>query len=253
MVQNSKKALLLLPISLSFFIAACVPVVIVAVGGAAGKSVISDKPPVAAQPQDLLVSEPIIHEPLALSQDGNEHLDIGQSSSSQNLPPAREKSPEQVAILAPIKPPALENNVYVIQAHQLLKSGWKIKINEIEKNNMSEIILYFDTDNNYYGFDGCKYFKGKFVLDGGNQIYLKTLLVSSKGSDDCGNKIEINLFMANSFVLLGNDLLLRNNDKLLLTFTYIDNFNANTFLTNVRLNTAKKSPKSKSKTRKNGH
>ena len=119
------------------------------------------------------------------------------------------------------------------------------------KKNISEAILYFDSDNHYYGFDGCKYFKGNFVLDFANEISIKTLLVSSTGSDECGNKIEINLFLANFFKLRDDELLFTDKDKVVLTLTHIDNFNSNDFLRNARLNTQKKSPNFKTKTKTN--
>ena len=247
--QNSKKIPLLLLLVFTMLLQACVPVLVVAVGAAAGKNLISDKPIESPKAQDLSVSNPISHEPLALTQDSNQNSAEGQNSTSRRESKGHEQLAEQVAKDLYIKNPVPENNANFHKEYSLLKSGWKVKSQEIAKNNISEAILYFDTDNKYYGFDGCKYFKGKFILDVANQIFIKTLLVSSKGSDECGNKIEINLFLANSFRLSDNELLFTDNDKIVLTLTHINNFNTNDFLRNAKLYTQKKLPISKTKTK----
>lgn len=249
MAQNSKIIPLLLFFGLTLLLQACVPVVIVAVGAAAGKNVISDKPTESPKASELSVSKPISHAPLALTQDSNQNASAVQNSTPQKESKDPEQLLEQVAKPVLIKTPVPEKNANFHNEYSLLKSGWKVKSQEVAKNNISEAILYFDTDNKYYGFDGCKYFKGKFVFDVANQISIKTLLVSSTGSDECGNKNEINLFLANSFRLRDNELLFTDNDKVVLTLTHIDNFNTNDFLRNARLYTQKKLPISKTKTK----
>ena len=247
--QNSKKIPLLLLLGLTLLLQACVPVLVVAVGAAVGKNGISAKPTESPIAQDLPVSKPMTLEPLALTQDTKQNNSAVQNSTSHKESKNTEQLSEQVAKGEHIKTPVPEGNANFHTEHSLLKSGWKVKSKEIAKNNVSEAILYFDTDNRYYGFDGCKYFKGKFVSDFANQIFIKTLLVSSTGSDECGNKIEINLFLANSFMLRDNELLFTDNNKVLLTLTHIDNFNINEFLRNARLSTQKKSPNSETKTK----
>jgi len=247
--QNSKKIPLLLLLGLTLLLQACVPVLVVAVGAAVGKNGISAKPTESPIAQDLPVSKPMTLEPLALTQDFKQNSSAVQNSTSHKESKNTEQLSEQVAKGEHIKTPVPESNANFHKEHFLLKSGWKVKSKEIAKNNVSEAILYFDTDNRYYGFDGCKYFKGKFVSDFANQIFIKTLLVSSTGSDECGNKIEINLFLANSFMLRDNELLFTDNNKVLLTLTHIDNFNINEFLRNARLSTQKKSPNSETKTK----
>lgn len=259
MVQNSKTNLILLLLGLTFLLSACVPVLVVAVGATAGKSVISDKPTESPKAQDLSVSKPISHdpllshEPLAPKQDSNQNTSASQNSISHKESKDPDQLSEKVAKGALMKTPVPESNANVQKVHSLLKNAWKVKSHEIAKNNMVEGILYFDTDDRYYGFDGCKYFKGKFVLDVANQIFIKTLLVSSTGSNECGNKMEVDLFLANSFILRDNELLITNNDKVVLTLTHLDNFNTNEFLRNARLNTQRKSPNSITKTKTNRH
>jgi len=247
--QNSKIIPLLLLLGLTLLLQACVPVLVVAVGAAAGKNVISDKPTELPKAQDLSLSKSMNHEPSALSQDSSQNSSAGQNNSSDKESKDPEQLLEQVVKPVLVKTPVPENNANLHNEYSLLKSGWKVKSQEIAKNNISEAVLYFDTDKHYYGFDGCKYFKGKFVFDVANQISIKTLLVSSTGSDECGNKIEINLFLANSFKLRDDELLFTNNDKVVLTLTHIDNLNTNDFLRNARLNTQKKSPNFKTKTK----
>jgi hypothetical protein len=248
MVQNSKIILLFLLLSLTLLLQACVPLLVVA-AGAAGKSVISDKPTESPKTEDLSVSKPDSHAQFAQSKDAKQKTSAGQNSSSHKASKGHEPLTEQVAKEVLLKTPIPKNNANHHKERSLLKNGWKIKSQETEKNNIPEAILYFDSDNHYYGFDGCKYFKGNFVLDFANEISIKTLLVSSTGSDECGNKIEINLFLANSFKLRDDELLFTDNDKVVLTLTHIDNFNSNDFLRNARLNTQKKSPNFKTKTK----
>lgn len=227
------------------------PLVVVAVGAAAGKSVVSDKsletsesPKASEQPK----AEPTKQAPEALSQEV-----VSVKPVAENNPPQKQtKTPEQIpqplanADTARSTTP-VETFSVVTQAQHLINKGWKVKLSEVEKNTMMDGILYFDANNNYYGFDGCKKFKGRFVVDAGNQLLIKTLIVSSKGSNDCGNEIERNLFFVNSFKLHDNDLLLSNNDKIVITLTQIDNFNANVFLTNAKVKyRTKKTTKPKS-------
>jgi hypothetical protein len=119
--------------------------------------------------------------------------------------------------------------------NDLINKGWKVSLSEPHQNNMLEVTLYFDASNQYYGFDGCKHFKGKYVASPSNQLLIKSLIVSPKGTAECGNEIERNLFFVNFFSLHDKDIYLSNNDKLLMSLSQIEHFNVNAFLTKAQV------------------
>jgi hypothetical protein len=286
MPKNYKKIgyLLTVLLPLVFSLSACVPVVIVAaVGAAAGSGVMDEKsrPETQQNPQSVPKGEVVIQAPERELKEPIEAMPSSELKTAKTEPKVRE--PEKMQALSPVpeklpsdaqaqttkqalvvqdKTPAVpqrsevspqaggkSSHVYsqATSVNDLIDKGWKVSLSEPQQNYMLEVTLYFDASNHFYGFDGCKHFKGKFVASPGNQLIIKSLIVSLKGSADCGNEIERNLFFVNLFTLHDKDIHLSNNDKLLMTLTQIENFNANAFLTKskVKYRTEKNSVKKK--------
>jgi len=294
MHKKSKNIGLLLAVLLSlvFSLSACVPVVIIAVGATAGSGAMDEKsrPETQQNPQPATKGEGVIQaperEPIAsVEAMGSSEIKASQTEPKVHVPenmealsPVPEKLPseaqaqttKQALALQDKTPDAPQRSELSIQAdgksshvhseaatvNDLINKGWKASLSEPQQSNMLEVILYFDASNQYYGFDGCKHFKGKYVANSSNQLLIKSLIISSKGPAECGNEIERNLFFVNLFTLHDKDIYLSNNDKLLMSLSQIEYFNANTFLTKakVKYRTEKKlmkTPDAKKSTAKN--
>jgi hypothetical protein len=293
MHKKSKNIGLLLAVLLSlvFSLSACVPVVIIAVGATAGSGAMDEKsrPETQQNPQPATKDEGVIQAPeepkASVEVLPSSEINTAQTEPKVHVPenmealsPVPEKLPseaqaqttKQALALQDKTPDAPQRSELSIQAdgksshvhseaatvNDLINKGWKASLSEPQQSNMLEVILYFDASNQYYGFDGCKHFKGKYVASPSNQLLIKSLIISSKGPAECGNEIERNLFFVNLFTLHDKDIYLSNNDKLLMSLSQIEYFNANTFLTKakVKYRTEKKlmkTPDAKKSTAKN--
>jgi hypothetical protein len=230
----------LLPLVLS--LSACVPVVIIAVGAAAGKGVVDEKSRTENQqnPQPATNGEGVIQSKETKPKESIEASSPSEIKTAQIEPKVR--VPEKAAAVPQrpeVSPQAGGKSLHILSeattVNDLINKGWKVSLSEPQQNNMLEVTLYFDASNHFYGFDGCKHFKGKFVAGPNNQLLIKSLIVSLKGSTECGNEIERNLFFVNSFSLHDKDIHLSNNDKLVMTLTQIEHFNTNAFLTKAKV------------------
>lgn len=252
MQKKSKQLVLLFSVlfPLILNLSACVPVVVVAVGAAASKTSMGDKtsdlsesqktidPPKAIEPSKAI--EPPKTESVEQALESKTPEVISEKPAAHINPQQKEfkdiqELPKELVKIDSAQPVSQQHDEVVTEAYYLINQGWKVKLSEVEKNNMVNGVLYFDANGDYYGFDGCKNFKGKYELDAGNRLLIKTLIVSSKGANNCGNDIEQNLFFVNSFKLQGNELILRNNEKHVISLTHIDNFNAKAFLINAKI------------------
>ena len=261
MPKNSKNIGLLfsvlLPLVLS--LSACVPVVIIAVGAAAGSGVIDEKSPTETQqnPQPATKGEGVIQVPEIKPKASVEAMPSSEIKTAKTEPKVHvpEKLPSEAqttkqAVVVQDKTPAVpqrselspnavgkSSQVYSQAAtvNDLINKGWKVSLSEPQQNNMLEVTLYFDDSNHFYGFNGCKHFKGKFVASPSNQLLIKSLIVSLKGSAECGNEIERNLFFVNLFTLHDKEIHLSNNDKLVMSLSQIEHFNANAFLSKAKV------------------
>jgi heat shock protein HslJ len=265
MPKNSKNIGLLLTVLLPlvFSLSACVPVVIIAVGAAAGSGVMDEKSRSETQqkPQPATKNEGVIQAPEREPKASVEAMPSSEIKTAKTEPKVHmpEKLPSEAqttkqALVVQDKTPAVPQRsqlspelspqaggkslqVYSEAAtvNDLINKGWKVSLSEPQQNNMLEVTLYFDASNHFYGFDGCKHFKGKYVASPGNQLLIKSLIVSLKGSTECGNEIERNLFFVNLFTLHDKDIHFSNNDKLVMTLTQIEHFNVNAFLSKAKV------------------
>jgi len=273
MPKKSKNIGLLLAVLLPlvFSLSACVPVVIIAVGATAGRGVMDEKPRPESQqnPQPATKDEGVIQAPEQEPKASVEALPSLEINTAQTEPKVH--LPEKMEALSPLPeklpseaqaqttkqalagqdkmPDVPQRSALSPQAdgksshdhseatslNDLINKGWRASLSEPQQNKMLEVTLYFDASNQYYGFDGCKHFKGKYVSSSSNQLLMKSLIISSKGSAECGNEIERNLFFVNLFTLHGKDIYLSNNDKLVITLSQIEHFNANAFLTKAKV------------------
>lgn len=80
----------------------------------------------------------------------------------------------------------------------LINHGWKVDLTRAT-NNPAEGKLYFAKNNHYYGFDGCRYFRGKYQVEVGGGFLVRSLIVSAQGDADCNNELAKNLFFVNKF------------------------------------------------------
>jgi heat shock protein HslJ len=273
MPKNSKNIGLPLAVLLPlvFSLSACVPVVIIAVGATAGSGVMDEKsrPETQQNPQPATKGEAVIQAPEPKPEASVEAMPSSEIKTAQTklkvhvpekmqtLSPVPEKLPSEAlaqttkqALALQDKTPAVpqrselslradgkssHDHSEAATVNDLINKGWKASLSEPQQNNMLEVTLYFDPTNQYYGFDGCKHFKGKYVASPSNQLLIKSLIVSSEGSAECGNEIERNLFFVNLFTLHDKDIYLSNNDKLVMSLSQIEHFNANAFLTKAKV------------------
>jgi hypothetical protein len=261
MPKNSKNIGLLLTVLLPlvFSLSACVPVVIIAVGAAAGSGVMDEKsrPETQQKPQPATKSESVIQAPEREPKASVEAMPSSEIKTAKTEPKVHmpEKLPSEAqttkqAVVVQDKTPDVPQRAEVsprtggkslqvyseaATVNDLINKGWKVSLSEPQQNNMLEVTLYFDASNHFYGFDGCKHFKGKFVASPGNQLLIKSLIVSLKGSTECGNEIERNLFFVNLFTLQDKDIHFSNNDKLVMSLSQIEHFNANAFLSKAKV------------------
>jgi heat shock protein HslJ len=273
MPKKSKNIGLLLAVLLPlvFSLSACVPVVIIAVGATAGRGVMDEKsrPEKQQNPQPATKDEGVIQAPEQEPKASVEALPSSEINTAQTEP--KVQAPEKMEALSPVpeklpseaqaqttkqalagqdktpnvpqrsalSPQADEKSSHdhseAASLNDLINKGWRTSLSEPQQNKMLEVTLYFDASNQYYGFDGCKHFKGKYVSSSSNQLLIKSLIISSKGSAECGNEIERNLFFVNLFTLHGKDIYLSNNDKLVISLSQIEHFNANAFLTKAKV------------------
>ena len=265
MLKNSKNIGLLLAVLLPlvFSLSACVPVVIVAVGAVAGSRVMDEKSRSETQqnPQSSTKGEGIIQAPERKPKASVEAMPSSEIKTAQTEPKVHvpEKLPSEaqaqttkqaLAVQEQDKTPDVpqrselspqaegkssHDHSEAATVNDLINKGWRASLSEPQQNKMLEVTLYFDASNQYYGFDGCKHFKGRYVASSSNQLLIKSLIISSKGSADCGNEIERNLFFVNLFTLHDKDIYLSNNDKLVMSLSQIEHFNANAFLTKAKV------------------
>ena len=273
MPKKSKNMGLLLAVLLSlvFSLSACVPVVIIAVGATAGRGVMDEKsrPETQQNPQPATKGEGVIQAPEQKPKPSVEALPSSEINTAQTEPkvhvpekmealsPVPEKLPSEAqaqttkqALAVQDKTPNVpqrselslkadgkssHDHSEAATLNDLINKGWKATLSEPQQNNMLKVTLYFDASNQFYGFDGCKHFKGKYVASSINQLLIKSLIISSKGSAECGNEIERNLFFVNLFTLHDKDIYLSNNDKLVISLSQIEHFNANAFLTKAKV------------------
>jgi len=273
MPKKAKNIGLLLAVLLPlvFSLSACVPVVIIAVGATAGSGVMDEKsrPERQQNPQPATKGEGVIQAPEREPKASVEAMPSSEIKASQTEPkvhvpekmealsPVLEKLPseaqaqttKQALALQDKTPDAPQRSELSTQAdgksshdhpkvatlNDLINKGWRASLSEPQQNKMLEVTLYFDASNQYYGFDGCRPFKGKYVASSSNQLLIKSLIIFSKGSAECGNEIERNLFFVNLFTLHDKDIYLSNNDKLLMSLSPIEHFNANAFLTKAKV------------------
>lgn len=81
-----------------------------------------------------------------------------------------------------------------IEVSELVNRGWKVSLGGGDNSTGFDGILYFDQQQNFYGFDGCRYFRGKYQADVNSSFMINSLVVSIKGASDCGNEMTRNLF-----------------------------------------------------------
>jgi hypothetical protein len=82
-----------------------------------------------------------------------------------------------------------------IEVSELVNRGWKVSLGGGDNSTGFDGILYFDQQQNFYGFDGCRYFRGKYQADVNSSFMINSLVVSIKGASDCGNEMTRNLFL----------------------------------------------------------
>jgi hypothetical protein len=165
-------------------------------------------------------------------------------------PPEVRAEPEVVAPAAQAKSVAITNEVVnspqppstsTSQADALEKltnRGWKVSINNGQI--VDGAILYFDLDRNFYGFDGCRYFKGKYQADASGSFLINSLIVSGKGSNSCGNDVTKSLFFVDAFKLEQDGLVLQAKNTLAMSLTLHESFDAKEFLNKAKFKNRKR-------------
>jgi len=103
--------------------------------------------------------------------------------------------------------------------------------------------LYFDSNHNYFGFDGCRYFNGRYESKDKRQLVLKSIKVKAKNTENCGNLIVSNLVFVDEFSQANNGISLASQGKKIMTLTPKTDFDARSFLPNAtfKSHTAKSS------------
>ena len=93
---------------------------------------------------------------------------------------------------------------------------------------------------NFYGFDGCRYFRGKYQAEAKGTFMINSLMVSSKGSATCGNEITKNLFFVDSFKMNNGGASLHTKSTVAMALTPQTNFDAKAFLNKAKFKNRKR-------------
>ncbi len=121
-----------------------------------------------------------------------------------------------------------------VEVSDLVNRGWKVSLGGGDNSTGFDGILYFDQQQNFYGFDGCRYFRGKYQADVNSSFMINSLVVSSKGASDCGNEMTRNLFFVDSFRPHNGALALYAKDAVAMTLSVQENFDAKDFLNKAK-------------------
>lgn len=121
-----------------------------------------------------------------------------------------------------------------VEVSELVNRGWKVSLGGGDNSTGFDGILYFDQQQNFYGFDGCRYFRGKYQADVNSSFMINSLVVSSKGASDCGNEMTRNLFFVDSFRPHNGAMALYAKDAVAMTLSVQENFDAKDFLNKAK-------------------
>ena len=121
-----------------------------------------------------------------------------------------------------------------VEVSELVNRGWKVSLGGGENSMGLDGILYFDHQQNFYGFDGCRYFRGKYQADVNSSFMINSLVVSSRGASDCGNEMTRNLFFVDSFRPHNGAVALYAKDAVTMTLSVQENFDAKDFLNKAK-------------------
>ncbi len=121
-----------------------------------------------------------------------------------------------------------------VEVSELVNRGWKVSLGGGDNSTGFDGILYFDQQQNFYGFDGCRYFRGKYQADVNSSFMINSLVVSSKGASDCGNEMTRNLFFVDSFRPHNGAVALYAKDVVAMTLSVQENFDAKDFLNKAK-------------------
>ena len=205
-----------------FALNACVPVIVVGAAGA-GKAY-GDH---AEDSKDLHADSTASPE-MATSNGIQVVKAEPQVNPQTNVLPAQERIAQEIIPPKLSAPSDAQNDAPAKLAGQ----GWKVALNGGQNVDVS--LLYFDLDQHFYGFDGCRYFKGKYQADSSGSFMINSLVVSSKGSNTCGNDITKNLFFVDSFQMEQDAFALYTKSKLVMTLTPQTPFDAKAFLNKAK-------------------
>lgn len=229
-----------------FSLPACVPVVVV--GAAGGGKVLVDRgehasDEVPSQTIDLIKDrQEVTSSKVDLSSDvelqaiaPTKDLAIAQavapdSSSVNESQEQKQPKVAQSSLGAPSQTPAETR----LEVSVLIDRGWKVDLRDADNTNSLGGILYFDNQQNFYGFDGCRYFKGKYQADSSGHFMINSLVVSSKGTSNCGNEMTKNLFFVDSFRPHNGAVALYAKDVVAMTLSVQENFDAKDFLNKAK-------------------
>jgi hypothetical protein len=205
-----------------FALNACVPVMVV---GAAGAGKVYGGH--TEDSKDLNADNTVSPEMAASN-------DIQVIKAEPQVNPPTNELPAQERIAQEIIPPKLSapSDVQNDAAVKLIGQGWNVALNGGQ--NADGSLLYFDLDHYFYGFDGCRYFKGKYQADISGSFMINSLVVSSKGSNTCGNDITKNLFFVDSLNIEGAAITLLAQNNLVMTLTPQIPFDAKAFLNKAK-------------------
>ncbi|CAN4273809.1 Domain of unknown function DUF306, Meta/HslJ [Methylophilaceae bacterium] len=228
--------IILLYLFILLTISACVPVLIVGLGATAGSKVtqenteanqvIEKNEPIKTEANQVIEkNEPIKTESVVQKTAAAEPLPKASLGVDEPMISASQANINSFVLIRP--------NSDISELHNI---GWQITLISDSEMNDSDSVLFLNDNKNYFGFDGCRYFNGRYESKVEGRLLIKSLNVSDRNLKSCENKISTNLIMVDSFSKVGNTLTLHGQGKELIKLTPKVMFDKQAFLRKARFN-----------------